>query len=78
MAARGPLFFSVRILHKHVKNTGLIPDLVTLPWIEIECANLSLIPHPPHVLLISLSVRSYDYNPFSQSEPHFHVSFSAV
>lgn len=40
---------------------------------EIECANLPLIPHPPHVLLLSLSVRSYEYNPFSQS-----TSFSCV
>lgn len=74
MAARGPLVFSVRIWHKHVKDMAPIPDLVTpLPWMEIECANLPLIPHPPHVLLLSLSVRSYEYNTFSQS-----ASFSCV
>ena len=52
---------------------------------EIACANLSLISHHPHVLLLSLSMRSYEYNPFCQSgrqlhevEFQLHVSFPAV
>lgn len=74
MAARGPLVFSMRTWHKHVKDMAPTRDLVTpLPWIEIKCAKLSLIPYHPHVLPLSLSMRSYEYNPFSQSGPHSHA-----
>lgn len=41
------------------------PVLITpLPWIEIECANLSLIPHPSPCPVARLSVRNYEYNTF--------------
>lgn len=54
MATKGPSVFFMRVWPKHVKDMGATVDLVTLlPWMEIECANLSLIPHCPHVLLLS-------------------------
>lgn len=33
---------------------------------EIECANLSLIPHPSPCPAARLSIRNYEYNPFVQ------------
>lgn len=65
---KNTLSFFLRFWHKHVKDMAITSDLVTpLPWMEIECVNLSLITHRSHVLLPSLSMRSYEYNPFSSN-----------
>lgn len=43
-----------------------------LPWMEIGCANLSLIPHPSPCPAARLSVRNYEYNPFVK-RPQLHM-----
>lgn len=56
-ATRGYSVFSFRVWHKRVKNMATTPLLL---WVEIECTSLSLIPHHPQVLLLSLSVTERD------------------
>ena len=73
MAAKGPSGFSMRVWPKHVKDRAATPDLVTpLPWMEIECANLCLIPHCPHVLLLSFQSGTMNIT-ICQSGPQLHT-----